>query len=172
MREAGRSERPGYLLDRLTAKEREVLDLVLQHHTSKEIARTLELAPNTVDMRLRSARSKLAARDRNDIARIYRELLESCGKSTCGPAVMSAASRDWVTAPPEKLSRSKFVFNDAASFTLPAPWQNSSGPNLPEVLDKRFGKVWRVAAIPLGALSLALLALVLIAIAQSLGMLI
>ncbi|MET0179445.1 MAG: LuxR C-terminal-related transcriptional regulator, partial [Novosphingobium sp.] len=43
-------------LGQLTAKERAVLDLVLQHKPTKEIARELQLAPNTVDMRLRSAR--------------------------------------------------------------------------------------------------------------------
>ena len=172
MQQPRRSEFAGHSLDRLTLKEREVLDLVVQHHTSKEIARHLELAPNTVDMRLRSARNKLGARDRNDIARIYRDLLENCGKSTCGPTVMSPPASDWLAAAPETPSPSEFLFNDAASFSLPPPWQASAGAELPEVLDRRFGKVWRVAAIPLGALSIAMVVAALIGIALMLGMLI
>lgn len=161
----------GDLLVRLTAKERAVLDLVVERHTTKEIARRLDLAPNTIDMRLRSARGKLGACDRNDVARRYAALVETCGKTTCGPMVMSQMSPPPLAAPSEA-SNSQFRFQDAASFTLAAPWQTVATPKLPEVLDERFGKAWRVAAIPLGALSIALLALALVAIAETLGMLI
>lgn len=159
-------------LGRLTHKEREVLDLVLGRHTTKEIARELNVAPNTVDMRLRSAREKLGAQDRNEIARIYSGLLETCGKTTCGPTVMAAQARIPLAVPLETPSQSQFVLRDAATFAMPAPWQSPDQTELPEVLDQRFGRLWRVVAIPLGALSIALVALALMAIAQTLAMLI
>lgn len=159
------------LLDGLTHKEREALDLLVQHHTTKDIARILGLAPNTVDMRLRNAREKLGAMDRYDTARLYEELLETCGKTTCGISVMST-SRVAPVATHSEPRNARFTLRDAGSFTLPAPWEKGQPTELPEVLDRRFGKMWRVAVIPLGALSIALLALALIAIAGQLGMLI
>jgi DNA-binding CsgD family transcriptional regulator len=158
-------------LDRLTAKEREVLDLVVARHTTKEIARHLDLAPNTVDCRVAQARDKLGARDRNELVRIYLDLQPSCGKTPSGSSPISRLSSQPLAAPPEPKG-ARFTLNDAASFQLPAPWQVSSSPRLPEVLDKRFGRAWRVAAIPLGALCIAMLVLVLMAIAETLGVLI
>jgi len=161
----------GEALNCLTRKEREALDLLVQHHTTKDIARLLRLSPNTVDMRLRNARQKLGAVDRYDVARLYQELLETCGKTTCGISVMSTA-RPAPVAPDPELRNARFTLRDAGTFLLPAPWENSQPTALPEVLDGRFGRTWRIAVILLGALSIALLALALIAIAGQLGMLI
>lgn len=41
----------------LTAKQREVLDLLIQHMTSKEISRQLGISPHTVDQRIMLARA-------------------------------------------------------------------------------------------------------------------
>jgi len=161
----------GEALNCLTRKEREALDLLVQHHTTKDIARLLRLSPNTVDMRLRNARQKLGAVDRYDVARLYQELLETCGKTTCGISVMST-SRGAPLATLSEPRNARFTLQDPGSFALPAPWENGPSTEFPEVLDRRFGKTWRIAAIPLGALSIALLALALIAIAGQLGMLI
>jgi DNA-binding CsgD family transcriptional regulator len=63
------------LLADLTAKQREVLDLLLQHKTSKDIARVLGISPHTVDQRLQFAKAKLGVRTRSEVALAYRELL-------------------------------------------------------------------------------------------------
>jgi DNA-binding CsgD family transcriptional regulator len=47
------------------------LQLVNQHHTSKEIARKLGISPFTVDQRLDAARRKLDATSRTDAARKF-----------------------------------------------------------------------------------------------------
>jgi DNA-binding CsgD family transcriptional regulator len=160
------------LLDCLTPKEREVLDKVAEHHTTKEIARDLALAPNTVDMRLRSARTKLGARDRNDLSRIYLGLLETCGKTTCGFSVMSSTADTPLPAAPEPSRSAQFVFHDAGALPRSAPWETFEQEAFPEELDRRFGRWWRGAAIVAGALALAVLALILLSIASGLGMLI
>ncbi|MBJ7254383.1 MAG: helix-turn-helix transcriptional regulator [Sphingomonadaceae bacterium] len=55
----------------LTEGQKACLRLVGQHHTSKEIARTLGISPFTVDQRLDAARRKLDAASRIDAAKIF-----------------------------------------------------------------------------------------------------
>lgn len=71
--ESGLAESP--LFD-LTAKQREVLDLVIQHKTSKEISRLLGISPHTVDQRIMLARGKLGVGSRGEVAQAYRRLVE------------------------------------------------------------------------------------------------
>jgi len=69
-------------LDELTDKQREVLDLLIEHKTSKEIARRLRISPHTVDQRIQFAKDKLGARTRSEAAVFYRRLLETCDQLT------------------------------------------------------------------------------------------
>jgi DNA-binding CsgD family transcriptional regulator len=55
----------------LSLKQREVLDLLLQYKTTKEIARELSISPHTVEQRLRFAREKLGASRRGDLIAAY-----------------------------------------------------------------------------------------------------
>jgi DNA-binding CsgD family transcriptional regulator len=57
---------------RLTAGQRECLDLVDDHATSKEIARQLGISRHTVDARLRGAIQTLGVSSRREAAVIYR----------------------------------------------------------------------------------------------------
>jgi DNA-binding CsgD family transcriptional regulator len=66
------------ILDTLTAKQREVLDLLMQHKTSKEIARELRISSHTVDQRIQFAKEKLGARSRSEAAVEYRRLVQLC----------------------------------------------------------------------------------------------
>jgi DNA-binding CsgD family transcriptional regulator len=58
----------------LTEGQKACLRLVVQHHTSKEIARTLGISPFTVDQRLDAARRKLNAPSRKDAAKRFAAL--------------------------------------------------------------------------------------------------
>ncbi len=60
----------------MTAKQREVLDLLIQHKTSKEISRLLGISPHTVDQRIMLARGKLGVATRGEVAQAYRRLVE------------------------------------------------------------------------------------------------
>src|SRR5262245_49126162 len=66
----------------LTDKQREVLDLLLEHKTSKEIARLLRISPHTVDQRIQFAKDKLGANSRSEAAVAYRRLLETYERTT------------------------------------------------------------------------------------------
>lgn len=59
----------------LTPKQREVLDLLIQHKTSKEISRDLGISPHTVDQRIMLARAKLGVATRGEVAQAYRRLI-------------------------------------------------------------------------------------------------
>lgn len=61
-------------LDDLTLKQRECLEQVLLHRTSKQIAIALGISPYTVDQRLDSARRKLGVATRADAAQAYARL--------------------------------------------------------------------------------------------------
>lgn len=74
----------------ITDRQRAVLDLVVQHWTSKEIARELNISPNTVDQRINAVRAKLGAKDRAETARLYADLNNICGRTIYGPAVIAA----------------------------------------------------------------------------------
>ena len=63
-------------LGALTPKQREVLDLLIQHKTSKEISRLLGISPHTVDQRIMLARAKLNVATRGEVAQQNRKLLE------------------------------------------------------------------------------------------------
>ena len=61
----------------LTAKQREVLDLLIEHKTSKEISRLLGISPHTVDQRIMLARAKLGVGSRSEVAQAYRRLIST-----------------------------------------------------------------------------------------------
>ncbi|MFM9937836.1 MAG: response regulator transcription factor [Novosphingobium sp.] len=63
----------------LTDKQRDVLDLLIEHKTSKEISRTLKISPHTVDQRIMLARAKLGVASRSEVAQAYRRLLVDSG---------------------------------------------------------------------------------------------
>jgi DNA-binding CsgD family transcriptional regulator len=64
---------------RLTAGQRECLDLVDDHATSKEIARQLGISRHTVDARLRGAIQTLGVSSRREAAIIYRAAMQAQG---------------------------------------------------------------------------------------------
>lgn len=62
------------ILTSLTDKQRAVLDLLIEHKTSKEISRILGISHHTVDQRIMLARAKLGVATRGEVAQAYRRL--------------------------------------------------------------------------------------------------
>lgn len=157
-------------LSRLTLKQREVLDLVLQHQSSKQIAKALGISPYTVDQRIAAARARLGVATRGEVARTYGKLLEVCGETACGyPQVDSGSiSMDQ----PYQVDEQEAVFSlsDAGAINVPAPWEKSTFPRTSlEALDTRFGMVGRLGIIVALAALTAMMFLTLVAIAQVLS---
>ena len=156
-----------WLLDDLTPKQVEVLDLLVQHRTTKQIARELGIAPNTVDQRILGVREKWGTADRNATARVYQQLLRTCEEAPCGFSPVDRAlpiKQDLF----RELPRSPlFKVSDVAD--LGPLFEERSEPVVLEVLDARFGKVGRLAAIVVLAFVLALTVIASLAIAQGLA---
>ncbi len=89
MTELGSTRNP---LEGLTSKQREVLDLLIQHKTSKEISRILGISPYTVDQRINFARSKLGVASRNQVAQEYRRLVQTYERSVYQKSDMAASA--------------------------------------------------------------------------------
>jgi DNA-binding CsgD family transcriptional regulator len=66
----------------LTNGQKDCLRLVIEHHTSKEIARILGISHFTVDQRLDAARKKLGAPSRVEAAKLFLEMGQT-GISEC-----------------------------------------------------------------------------------------
>lgn len=162
-------EPPAGPLSVLTAKQREVLDLVLRHKSSKEIARALNISPYTVDQRIAAARQKLGASSRGELARSYSRLRELCEETAYDfPHVeadefsMQRPFRDQQVDP-------VFMLSDATSLQMGVPWHGEPVPPVGlEAFDNRFGIIGRILVIPALAAILGLLALSMIAIGATL----
>ena len=133
-------------LDGLTDKQRQVLDLLLEHKTSKEIARRLCISPHTVDQRIHFAKEKLGARTRSEAAVAYRRLLETCGQMTYEESGIADADVmfDQQGRPQGSLP--------ASSLRQPFRSRPSDGPEAnfpvgPELFDGRYGTLVRLGSI-------------------------
>jgi DNA-binding CsgD family transcriptional regulator len=73
-------------LDRLTPKQLEVLELVVQRKTSKQIARILGISKPAVDQRIASARDSLGVETRDEAALIYMQANPAYDRITYDPA--------------------------------------------------------------------------------------
>ena len=154
------------LLESLTQRERDVLDLVLLHQTSKEIARELAIAPNTVDMRIKNARRKLGVSDRAELARYYTSIKATCGLTTCGFPVIDESRPRQEEKAQELPLEPNFQINDA-SFARQFYWERPV--TLLEAMDEKFGRMGRVGGILLGALAFALIVLIVVSLSVALG---
>jgi DNA-binding CsgD family transcriptional regulator len=131
----------------LTDKQREVLDLLIEHKTSKEIARLLGISPHTVDQRIFFAKEKLGAASRNEAAAAYRRLVAISGRMTyqnsriARPAATSESNPGLLAGQVLTLGREE----------LSQP-ESSGLPELdfrvvPEWFDGRYGTLVRLSAI-------------------------
>ena len=157
-------------LERLSAKEREVLDHILLHKPLKTIAHDLGITLSAVDQRLKAARGKLGAADRNEAARIYSALLAACRESTCGFEAVGESYESQLIRTSEPPPGSTFMLQDSGTIIVP-PSLYGSGHHeaVSEILDEKFGRLWRIAAIPVLAMVIAIIALALMAMARTLG---
>ena len=143
----------------LTAKQREVLDLLIEHKTSKEIARLLGISPHTVDQRIFFAKEKLGAASRNEAAAAYRRLVGVSGRTTYQESHIAAPA-------PTAQGISGLLAGRVLALRHPGLSQ-PEGPVLteldfrvvPEWFDGRYGTLVRFSAIIAIAVFLVILVL-------------
>lgn len=163
-------DRPSEPLGGLTAKQCEVLDLVLAHKSSKEIARALNISPYTVDQRIAAARQKLGAATRGELARSYSALKVVCGKTAYDFSQVATHAFPPHELPRDQLADPVFMLSDASFVQMDVPWHGDPvSPVGLEAFDDRFGIFGRVIVIPALAVFMALLVLSMLAIAETLS---
>ena len=152
-------------MSKLTAKQREVLDLLLDHKTSKEIAQTLRISPHTVDQRIQYAKRQLGATSRSDLARIYRDYKEVYKRSIYEDLPMSLTA----DIPHQSVQDDVKTFDPNRLSKEPTQGEEIVGRIVPELFVGAKGKGLRLIAILIIALLTMLLALGGLAIYSSLA---
>ena len=148
------------MLAKLSDKDREVLDLVIDHRSNKEVANLLDLAEVTIEGRLRSVRAKLGTRGRNDTARLYSALCEGQGKTLKGFSGINEGDWACLGSDRDEPVRPPLVLRDAAFFVNRPP--RSTGGSWPdlEVLQDRLSPSQRLLIVGVFALLVAIAYLV------------
>ena len=142
----------------LTDKQRQVLDLLIEHKTSKEIARLLGISPHTVDQRIFFAKEKLGAASRNEAAAAYRRLVGVSGRTTY--------ENSRIAAPAATAQSGAGLLAGQVLGLAPRGMSQPEGPALeldfrvvPEWFDGRYGTLVRLSAIIAIAVFLVILVL-------------
>jgi DNA-binding CsgD family transcriptional regulator len=131
-------------ISQLTSKQRQVLDLLLEHKTSKEIAQLLAISPHTVDQRIQFAKRRLGVTSRSELARTYRELRISCEQMTHEESHISGAEKglqvslqdEWQAAIDPEPPQTEAVGFSSANYRL-----------VPELFEGQLGKWVRFISI-------------------------
>ena len=162
------------VLSRLTDKQRECMDLVLERRSSKEIARLIGVSKPAVDQRLTAARVALGAASRDEAARIYAALVvaepsRTSDRVTCDPVQVSQGAADAPMPLPADAPADALVLREAATSFADFMNTGESPARLPGKPSHDLGLVPRLAVIVGLALALLALPLVGLAVAQSLS---
>lgn len=157
------------LLRGLTDKQRDVLDLLVLHKTSKQIARDLGISPHTVDQRIATARKNFGVETRNALAAAYGQaraaaegadiyespVYQSSQVGISGESSNEDGGSNEVATDETRLER----LDGLDGKDLPVAYYRV----VPESFEGRFGYVWRIAAIV--GITLGLLSAVLVGFA-------
>ncbi len=154
------------MLDGLTGKQREVLMLVAEGMTSKEIARKISISESAVNQRIEVIRQRLGGMSRASIARLYRDtnaliFTIPTSNSLTGNAIQLQAEEELAQhLSPEGAE----IFN--------APGDEADGElqpsTFPSALRGQTGRRWRHAAVVTIAVGMVSLALLLIVVSHNL----
>ncbi|WP_233203689.1 response regulator transcription factor [Novosphingobium sp. HII-3] len=158
------------MLGQLTAKQIEVLELLSRHLITKEIARELNIAPNTVDQRIAAVREKWGTANRKDTVRKYAELQAICGKTTYGPDAVDGHPGS-VEREAEALEASQPP-SDSVIETVGGSQEILNQGERPfglQALDEKLGKLGRVGLVLMFALLIAITLAAVLVGAEALG---
>lgn len=154
--------------ERLTDKQRECLDLVLQRRTSKQIARMLHVSKAAVDQRLTTARQSLGVADRDEAAVLYGRMLATYDRIAYDTLQLPPIAPVIESHPRDTVSETAFVLREAPTSFGAFAAQRHFSPHVLGISLHDLGSVARIAIIAgltIGGLAALLIAL---AVAQAL----
>jgi DNA-binding CsgD family transcriptional regulator len=151
----------------LTEKQKQALEMVADHLSSKEIAQRLIISSHSVDKRLDEARRRLGATTRKEAVRLFadRNRKVPAGDWFTGePITVSETSPNNQTNEDER-NEALYAFADVAPMERPMPWRGWADA-VPELKPDRLSSGARLGLILAGAVGLVVLVLLLLALAQ------
>lgn len=168
--EGGESSDSLDVLTSLTDKQRAVLDLLIEHKTSKEISRILGISHHTVDQRIMLARAKLGVATRGEVAQAYRRLVAN---SPSTASIYERSVYDFSDVAPPLVAYQEPVREDRTDWIQSLPSRRGALPRavfqgdealaeayhhvLPEMFDGPYGTYIRLGTIAVFAMFLILI---------------
>ena len=143
----------------LTAKQREVLDLLIEHKTSKEIARQLGISPHTVDQRIFFAREKLGVGTRGEVAVAYRRLVGVSGRPTYQNSGIAVSAPTPQRTPGSLAGQMLGLRSPELARPDGTALAELDYRVVPELFDGRYGTLIRLSAIIASAVCLIIIVL-------------
>ena len=165
------------ILKSLTSKQREVLALLGEGRTGKEIAGALGISESAVVQRIEKVRLKFDGATRQQLGRIWRDYAELSPQKDCKHFTGKSFQ-----LPPDAVSAemgrrykadTHVEFMDSAIFQTAAPWEDEREPRIvPEVLEGENASTFRWLYAVAAALGIACLLLVLLAVSNAVSQLV
>lgn len=150
----------------LSERQKEVLGLIDQRYTIKEIAAELGVSETRINQHIDALKRRLGANSHRELAERYRELLAPFTPAPFRKSVERSpqlAIRDEARSLPGRVADSGLALADVHAFALEAPWAKASEqPVVPPALDGDNAVLVRlavVAAIVFGTLASLVLAI-------------
>lgn len=164
------------VFDAMTDKQHEVLGLVADNFTSKEIAFELGVSESAVNQRIEAVRSRTGSPPRSELARVYRKYrleLEEEGQLE-DRRLDREKFTGKITQLPLRVRKPQFAYQDngiritaqgpAVAFEQPSPKTSQAVTDgkivVPEVLDGKNAGLSRIAAIVVIAGGMLLVAII------------
>lgn len=165
-------EEAAELLGQLTSKQVEVLDLLTGHLTSKQIARQLNIHPNTIDQRIVKVRERWGTLDRKDTVRRYVELQALCGKTTYGSEAVDGTPIEVEHVEDPVLDSDMTVTAAPSVHMFDRDQDSPTSAERPfglQALDVKVGKLGRLGLVLILAMCVAVTFAAMLAISDALG---
>lgn len=167
----------GLRLADLTDKQREVLSLIADNRTSKEISGYLGVTESAVNQRIETIRARLGGVPRAHLARLYRQLVrqettDSGAEETCNPitADILQLTQLPLAADSDGGSQGGAFLDGMQDGPGTSPDRDVAVPRVvPAMLDGRHGTLNRIVAVVAIAVGLLVLVLVTLGVAQALN---
>ena len=149
---------------RLTRKQRDVLELLVEYKTSKEISRILSISPHTVDQRIDSVRRMLGGVGRRELIQAFLDDERICQQLTYeeSPMVPSHDSVEQLSTEGQQVPQPLL-----APLRIEQASKESEDRGyrvLPELFEGKSGTLFRIAAIAIIAVLVSLMMLAIMSI--------
>lgn len=131
----------------LTDKQREALNLLIQHKTSKEISRKLGISPHTVDQRIEAAKRKFGVGSRGELAQAYFRSLPIGQQLTHEDSRIAEPMMFWESSKPDEPEHLKAMLDPNWSGQHEPEWSSRRYQVVPELFSGPSGTIFRLIAI-------------------------